>query len=274
MRSLVYFLPPRTSVTDSVGISTRPILSCKPKACTRDSSDSRTLRSNPEYEWMMYHFMFGLRGASVAGFAPWEPSGSPEPSALAFFSSSCIREFISQTFCANAFLAVPQRAEDEVDAPPDHEVHQPEIEAKDEDRDNHDNGSRLHFLQRRRGDLLHLHAHVVVEGLDLLRPRGYPCAETVVRASCCNRLRHFFRLNCHASRFASWRRFQKLAGAEGFEPPSPVLETGSLTVELTPLNSVLSCQFSVGSWCLGWPLTTAHRPLPYFTSLCGVCFRQ
>src|ERR1700693_481201 len=27
-----------------------------------------------------------------------------------------------------------------------------------------------------------------------------------------------------------------LAGAEGFEPPSPVLETGSLTVELTPLN--------------------------------------
>ena len=27
-----------------------------------------------------------------------------------------------------------------------------------------------------------------------------------------------------------------LAGAEGFEPPSPVLETGSLTVELTPLR--------------------------------------
>jgi hypothetical protein len=29
-----------------------------------------------------------------------------------------------------------------------------------------------------------------------------------------------------------------LAGAEGFEPPSPVLETGSLTVELTPLNYI------------------------------------
>src|SRR5206468_4228283 len=28
-----------------------------------------------------------------------------------------------------------------------------------------------------------------------------------------------------------------LAGAEGFEPPSPVLETGSLAVELTPLYS-------------------------------------
>src|SRR5689334_22893042 len=32
-------------------------------------------------------------------------------------------------------------------------------------------------------------------------------------------------------------RVQILAGAEGFEPPSPVLETGSLTVELTPLFS-------------------------------------
>src|SRR6266581_842029 len=37
---------------------------------------------------------------------------------------------------------------------------------------------------------------------------------------------------------------QILAGAEGFEPPSSVLETDSLTVELTPLKTVLSCQFS------------------------------
>jgi hypothetical protein len=29
-----------------------------------------------------------------------------------------------------------------------------------------------------------------------------------------------------------------LAGAEGFEPPSSVLETDSLTVELTPLNLI------------------------------------
>jgi hypothetical protein len=29
---------------------------------------------------------------------------------------------------------------------------------------------------------------------------------------------------------------RELAGAEGFEPPSPVLETSSLTVELTPLH--------------------------------------
>ena len=44
----LYFFPPRTSVTDSVGISTLPILSCRPNACTRDSSDSFTLRSKPE----------------------------------------------------------------------------------------------------------------------------------------------------------------------------------------------------------------------------------
>jgi hypothetical protein len=49
MRSLVYFLPPRTSVTDSVGISTLPILPAnRSSARTRASMDSFTLRSNPE----------------------------------------------------------------------------------------------------------------------------------------------------------------------------------------------------------------------------------
>src|SRR5581483_854455 len=43
-----------------------------------------------------------------------------------------------------------------------------------------------------------------------------------------------------------------LAGAEGFEPPSPVLETGSLTVELTLLNSVPDPQAAIGPEC--------HRP--------------
>src|ERR1700757_4490197 len=92
MRSEVYFLPPRTSVTDSVGISTLPILSCSPKAATRDSSDSLTLRSNPEYEWMMYHFMFGLRGASAVAVAPSAGGAgvlSP-PGCDSFFSSSSI----------------------------------------------------------------------------------------------------------------------------------------------------------------------------------------
>src|SRR5215469_14125154 len=92
MRSDVYFLPPRTSVTDSVGISTLPILSCSPNAATRDSSDSFTLRSNPEYEWMMYHFMFGLRGDSAVAASLPATSGSVGVLASAsFFSSSTIR---------------------------------------------------------------------------------------------------------------------------------------------------------------------------------------
>ena len=86
-------LIPTESVTDSVGISTLPIFSCSPKAATRDSNDSFTLRSNPEYEWMMYHFMFGLRGGSPGAATPSAPGGcggcSP-PAAASFFSSSCM----------------------------------------------------------------------------------------------------------------------------------------------------------------------------------------
>jgi hypothetical protein len=37
-------------------------------------------------------------------------------------------------------------------------------------------------------------------------------------------------------RLATWGNSHELAGAEGFEPPSSVLETDSLTVELTPLK--------------------------------------
>src|SRR2546423_5491458 len=65
---MLYFLPLRTWVTVSIGMTTRPILSCKPNACTRDSNDSLTLRSNPEYAWMMYQRMFALVGR-VRSFA-------------------------------------------------------------------------------------------------------------------------------------------------------------------------------------------------------------
>src|SRR6185436_1555978 len=43
-----------------------------------------------------------------------------------------------------------------------------------------------------------------------------------------------------SSRFPSYLAPKTLAGAEGFEPPSSVLETDSLTVELTPLSH---CRF-------------------------------
>jgi hypothetical protein len=67
------------------------------------------------------------------------------------------------------------------------------------------------------------------------------------------------------------RILQNLAGAEGFEPPSPVLETGSLTVELTPLFwlSAFGHRLSV----LTREAKADSRQL-YFTSLCAWCLRQ
>src|SRR6267142_5975696 len=55
MRFETIFLPPRTSTTSSIGISTRPILSCRLKTATRLSRLSLTFFSKPEYVWMMYH---------------------------------------------------------------------------------------------------------------------------------------------------------------------------------------------------------------------------
>jgi hypothetical protein len=48
MRGEITFLPPRTSTTDSVGMMICPILSVRPKACTRPSRLSFTFFSNPE----------------------------------------------------------------------------------------------------------------------------------------------------------------------------------------------------------------------------------
>src|SRR5215475_4086961 len=64
MREETTFLPPRTSTTSSIGISTRPILSCRLKAATRLSRLSFTFFSKPEYVWMMYHCMLMDRCSS------------------------------------------------------------------------------------------------------------------------------------------------------------------------------------------------------------------
>src|ERR1017187_3676449 len=65
-------------------------------------------------------------------------------------------------------------------------------------------------------------------------------------------------------------RFQILAGAEGFEPPSSVLETDSLTVELTPLNQHLAV--SLSHLVLLTPTLDAKCQLLNATSLpCATC---
>src|SRR5271170_7396119 len=76
-----------------------------------------------------------------------------------------------------------------------------------------------------------------------------------------------------------------LAGAEGFEPPSSVLETDSLTVELTPLKQM---QTSLPTPKRVSRMTASRtkepeeanksvfgpKKLNYLVSLCGVCLRQ
>src|SRR3954465_288193 len=119
MRSTVYFLPARTSVTDSVGISTLPILPSSPNARTRDSSDSFTLRSNPEYEWMMYHFMLGLRGCS----ATVVPASAGVPaSVFSLLGSSCID--------SESFDLLREEAEQMVHPASNHVIDGPEIKAE------------------------------------------------------------------------------------------------------------------------------------------------
>ena len=57
----------------------------------------------------------------------------------------------------------------------------------------------------------------------------------------------------------------KLAGELGFEPRSSVLETDSLTVELTPPGLALSLSLN---------LRAKSQRLLYFVSLWSVCLRQ
>src|SRR5579872_534790 len=129
-------------------------------------------------------------------------------------------------------LAMCQVLEQGVDGAANRVVHDPEIHPEAENSNDDYEGRCLHVFVRRRGDLLHLRADVVVKGLDPLWPRLQLAADSFFAHDCCHRLRHSLYLN---SQICSSKT---LAGAEGFEPPSSVLETDSLTVELTPLNSL------------------------------------
>src|SRR5437763_2238654 len=174
IRSPVYLSPPRTSVTDSVGMSTRPIFSSRPKACTRDSSDSFTLRSNPEYEWMMYHFMLGLRGFSAIAAALSWAAGEPASVSLVFFCSSCIVET----------KPLPRkRPEEQIHASSDNIIDHEKIHTKEEHSHDHDRSCGLHLFAGRRSDLAHLCADVVVEKPDAVGDRLDLPAEAVV--VCC-----------------------------------------------------------------------------------------
>src|SRR5579859_4561823 len=137
---------------------------------------------------MMYHFMFGLRGASAVAAAPSGPAlcGSLVGLGVAsFFSSSGIESISSFTLRTDVISTTRlEHTEQVAHAVLDEEVDHPEIEGENSNRDDHHRGRPLHFLQRGRGHLAHFVAHVVVEGLDPLGPGSDLVAEAA--AGCCN----------------------------------------------------------------------------------------
>src|SRR5580698_8014838 len=124
---------------------------------------------------MMYHFIFGLRGGSLVAATPSALGGCSPPAAASFFSSSCMIKLSSSL---PFDLVVPEIAIQESDAPLNHVIDDEEIHAENEYRNHNYCGSGAHFFKRRRGDLAHLRAHVVIKRLDPLRPRLEPLSKT------------------------------------------------------------------------------------------------
>src|ERR1041385_7971442 len=136
---------------------------------------------------MMYHFMFGLRGASADAAVPSAGVGgvpSP-PVGVSFFSSSCIGGVSSFTSRTDVISTTRlEQTEQIAHAMLDEEIDHPEIERENGDGDDDDRGGGLHFLPRGSGHLAHFGAHIVIKGLDSLGPglEPVPKAATV----CCN----------------------------------------------------------------------------------------
>src|SRR5271167_1175008 len=113
------------------------------------------------------------------------------------------------------------------------EVNHGKVQRENENRDHNHRGRGPNFLPRWRGYFAHFAAHVVVERLDALRPGLHRSHECVFGHG-----GHLILLSsCSVCACAARSSSKILAGAEGFEPPSSVLETDSLTVELTPLEA-------------------------------------
>src|ERR1700719_1565702 len=127
---------------------------------------------------MMYHFMFGLRGASLVAVAPSVLDGCSPPAAW-FFSSSCMIKFKLRP--ARSVL-LPEIAVQKCDAALNHVVDHEKIDAENEYRDHNHRSCGTHFFQRRCCDLAHLAAHVAVKRLDPLRPGLQPVSKIVARA--------------------------------------------------------------------------------------------
>src|SRR5215831_12350668 len=115
---------------------------------------------------MMYHFIFGLRGASVAVAVPSEGGGAfSAPVCVSFFGSSNI----SNNFSRRSDLVNPEVAKQSRHGLIDDEIDDPKVRGEDEHGDNDHRRRTAHFFPRGRRDLAHLSAHVVVKALNLDR---------------------------------------------------------------------------------------------------------
>src|SRR5580658_5542025 len=202
MRGDITFLPPRTSTTDSVGIMICPILSVRPNAATRPSSDSFTFFSKPEYVCTMYHCLDMM---------------------------SFISEFLEVSVHDHVQMAERQ-------------IRQPEIDPEKRHRHrDHDRGGH-HVLPRRPVHLAHLHPHLVEKAAQPLRigaelsgrlhqrkTADVPVVFALFQVSLFL-VRHLRVRRCPLAVPASIN----LAGEEGFEPPLSVLETDGLPLNLLP----------------------------------------
>src|ERR1022692_529068 len=124
---------------------------------------------------MMYHFMFGLRSGSAVVVTPSAPGNCSPLAAASFFSSSCMIKLNSGLRSIASMAS--EIAIQEGNAPLDHVIDDEEIDAKNEYRDHYNRGGGPHFRPRRRRDLAHFGAHVVVKRLDSLRPGLEPVSE-------------------------------------------------------------------------------------------------
>src|SRR5271169_6436633 len=124
---------------------------------------------------MMYHFMFGLRGASALVAAASALGGCSTLGAASFFSSSCMIKLSSGLRVPD--LVGPEIAIQECDASLDHVINDEKIHSKNKYRNHHNRGGGAHFFPRRSRDLAHLRAHVVVKRLGPLGPRFEPVSE-------------------------------------------------------------------------------------------------
>src|SRR5215510_16393159 len=185
---------------------------------------------------MMYHFIFGLVTISTGP--------------LVFCSSSIIK--VPKPFGASLVVKHPlikRLVQDQINSP--------EIKSKKKNRNDDHQSRRPDFLEAGESDLAHFIANIREKPFNTCRRCLQPATQALIVAYRCCCFRHESLLSLLKPAIGSEllsRLFQHfwfkadsqvcktiyygpkiLAGAEGFEPPSPVLETGSLTVELTPL---------------------------------------